>query len=67
MIPGLGAAIASLLVMGTLFGGVELFGLNAVRFGALHWTALAALAPAAALIALITARLTVLRALARRL
>ncbi|HUT49059.1 MAG TPA: cell division protein [Alphaproteobacteria bacterium] len=64
---GLGAAIASLLAMGKLFGGVELFGLNQVRFGPLHWTALAALAPGAALIAMAAARFTVLRSLARRL
>jgi cell division transport system permease protein len=66
-IAGLGAAIASLLVMGKLFGAVALFGLNEVHFGALHWAALAALAPGAAVIALVTARLTVLHALARRL
>jgi len=66
-IVGLGAAIATLLVMGRLFSGVELFDLGAVRFGALHWIALAALAPATGLIALVTARMTVLRSLSRRL
>jgi len=64
---GLGFAIVSLLAMGKLFGGVELFGLGQVRFGPLHWLALAALAPAAALIAMAAARLTVLRSLAQRL
>jgi cell division transport system permease protein len=64
---GLGAAIVSLFAMGKLFGGVELFGLAQVRFGALHWLALALLAPGAGLLALVTARLTVLRSLARRI
>lgn len=64
---GLGAAIASLFAMGWLFGGVELFGLARVHFGALNWLALALLAPGAGLLALVTARLTVLHALARRI
>lgn len=64
---GLGAAIVSLLAMGKLFGGIELFGLSQVRFGPLNWLALALLAPGAGLLALVSARLTVLRSLARRI
>jgi len=64
---GLGAAIVSLLAMGKLFGGVELFGLSQVRFGPLNWLALALLARGAGLLALVSARLTVLRSLARRI
>ena len=64
---GLGAAIATLFVIGGLFSGVELFGLGDVRFGPLHWIALAALAPATGLIAMVTARITVLRSLSGRL
>jgi len=63
---GLGVAIVSLFALGKLFGGVELFGLSQVRFGPLHWLALALLAPGAGVLALVTARLTVLHSLARR-
>jgi len=64
-IAGLAAAIVTLLAIGHVAGDIRLFGLTQVRFEPLHWAALAGLVPAAAVIAMLTARVTVMRTLAR--
>jgi cell division transport system permease protein len=62
---GLALAVLTLLGLGRLLGEVQLFGLPALEFSPGHWLALAALVPGVTLIAMATARITVLRALAR--
>jgi len=62
---GLALAVLTLLGLGRLLGDGQLFGLSALRFGPGHWLALAALVPGMTLIAMFTARVTVLRALKR--
>jgi cell division transport system permease protein len=62
---GLGLAVITVVAIGYFLGRVQLFGLPNVALSVLQWAVLAALAPVAALIAMVTARLTVMRALAR--
>lgn len=62
---GLALAVLTLLALGRLLGEVQLFGISAIAFGPGHWLALAALVPGVTLIAMASARITVLRALAR--
>lgn len=62
---GLALAVLSLLGLGWLLGEIQIFGLSALEFSPGHWLALAALVPGVTLIAMATARITVLRALAR--
>jgi cell division transport system permease protein len=62
---GLALAVASVLAIGYFLGRVQLFGLPNVALSALQWAVLAALVPVAALIAMVTARLTVMRSLGR--
>jgi cell division transport system permease protein len=64
-IAGLGLAVATLALVGTLAGRVEAGLLPTVALSPVQWAGLAGLALAAALISVLTARLTVLRALAR--
>jgi cell division transport system permease protein len=64
-IAGLGLAVATLLLVGTLAGRVEAGLLPTIALSPVQWAGLAGLALAAAMISLLTARLTVLRALAR--
>ena len=62
-----GAVLAglTLIALQSLFTGLETPLLAGLGLGAGHWTALAILPVAAALVAMVTARLTVLRSLAR--
>jgi cell division transport system permease protein len=62
---GLAFAAVSVFAIGYFLGQVRLFGLPDVALTPVQWAILAALAPAAALVAMVTARITVLRALAR--
>ena len=62
---GLAFAAVSVLAIGHFVGRVQLFGLPDVAMTPVQWGVLAALAPVAALVAMVTARITVLRALAR--
>ena len=62
---GLALAAITIFAIGHFVGRVQLFGLPNVEMTALQWIILVALAPAAALIAMVTARITVIRALAR--
>lgn len=62
-----GSALAALTLIGLqrLFAGLDTPLLKGLGLGAGHWAALAVLPVAAALVAMVTARLTVLRSLAR--
>ncbi len=62
---GLALAVLTLLGLGRLLGEIQIFGLSTLEFSPGHWLALAALVPGVTLIAMATARVTVLRALAR--
>lgn len=62
---GLALAAGTLLLIGTLAARIESGLLPSFRLDALQWTVLVSLAVIAALISMITARLTVMRALAR--
>src|SRR5690606_8684376 len=62
---GLAFAGVSVFAIGYFLGQVRLFGLPDVALTTVQWAILAALAPAAALVAMVTARITVVRALAR--
>jgi cell division transport system permease protein len=62
---GLVLAVVTMVAIGYFVGRVQLFGLPNVALSLLQWAVLAALAPVAAVIAMVTARLTVMRALAR--
>lgn len=64
-VAGLAAAVATLLALGRIAGRVQAIDALQVSLSPLQWAILAALPPAAALIAMVTARLTVMRALAR--
>lgn len=64
-VAGLAAAVATLLALGRIAGRVQAIDALQVTLAPLQWAILAALPPAAALIAMVTARLTVMRALAR--
>lgn len=62
---GLALAVLTLFGLGRLLGEIRIFGLSALEFSPGHWLVLAALVPGVTLIAMATARITVLRALAR--
>jgi cell division transport system permease protein len=62
---GLVLAIVTMVAIGHFLGRVQLFGLPTVALSPVQWTVLAALAPIAALVAMVTARLTVMRSLGR--
>jgi cell division transport system permease protein len=62
---GLALAVVTVVAIGYFLGRVQLFGLPNVALSALQWAVLAALVPVAALIAMVTARLTVMRSLSR--
>lgn len=62
---GLVLAVITVVGIGYFLGRVQLFGLPNVALSVAQWAVLAALVPAAALIAMVSARLTVMRALAR--
>lgn len=62
---GLLPAAATVFLLGTVTGGTDLGLLPEVALSWQGWTALACLAPAAALVAMVTARWVVLRALGR--
>jgi cell division transport system permease protein len=62
---GLALAGITIFAIGHFVGRVQLFGLPNVAITPLQWLILVALAPVAALIAMVTARVTVLRSLAR--
>ena len=62
---GLALAVPTLLGVGSLASRIEAGLLPSLSLAPLHWVALAALPPAAAVIAMLTARLTVIRTLSR--
>jgi cell division transport system permease protein len=62
---GLGFAVLTLLGLGRLLGEIRIFGFSTFEFSPGHWLALIGLVPAVTLIAMATARITVMRALAR--
>ena len=62
---GLALAGITIFAIGHFVGRVQLFGLPNVAMTPIQWAILLALAPIAALIAMVTARITVVRALAR--
>ncbi len=62
---GLALAVPTLLGVGSLASRIEAGLLPALSLTPLHWGALAVLPPAAAVIAMLTARLTVIRTLSR--
>jgi cell division transport system permease protein len=64
-VAGLLAAVATLLALGRVAGRVQAIDALQVSLSPLQWAMLAALPPAAAIIAMVTARLTVMRTLAR--
>lgn len=62
---GLALAVPTLLGVGSLAGRIEAGLLPALSLAPLHWAALCVLPPAAAVIAMLTARFTVIRTLSR--
>ncbi|MHA1536156.1 MAG: cell division protein FtsX [Alphaproteobacteria bacterium] len=62
---GLALAALTLLGLGRLLGDIDVFGLGAAEFTPGHWLALIALVPGVTLIAMLSARVSVLRALRR--
>lgn len=62
---GLPAAVLTLLLVGWVAGDIALFGLTGVRLGWFGWIAIILIVPVAAAIATVTARITVMTALAR--
>lgn len=62
---GLALAALTLFGLGRLLGEIQIFGLSTLEFSPVHWLALAGLVPGVTLIAMISARIAVLRALAR--
>jgi cell division transport system permease protein len=64
-VAGLVLAVVTIFAIGHFLGRVQLFGLPNVTLSPIQWAILAAQAPVAALIAMVTARLTVMRSLGR--
>lgn len=62
---GLALAVLTLLALGRLLGEFRIFGISELAFSPGHWLALAALVPGVTLIAMASARVAVMRALAR--
>ena len=60
---GLAAAVLTLAIAGMMIGDLELFGLERASLGIGHWLALLALVPATAILAMVTARVTIIRML----
>jgi len=62
---GLAGAVATVLIVGRVASGVQLLDFSDLSLSPMQWAVLAALPLGAALIAMVTARLTVLRTLSR--